>query len=368
MLEKMDLMYFRLGSKFLVVILIWINVCAMGAEAQESSAAASQNAASGAHVVVVPDESAIPKRRNDAYEDWSKPELTPGMRSETDVIGEFENATFKREMVHAQWRELDPIDLIVVRPVGVEKPPVILYLYSYSSSLDRYNDPNFCNFLIKNGYAAVGFVLAVTDQRFHDRPQDQWLVSQLPEAMSTSAHDVQMILNYLAQRGDVDMTRVGMWGDGAGASVAIMASAVDAHIRALDLLDPWGDWPDWLAKSSLVPENQRTAYLKPEFLARVGDLDPVKWLPQVKAREVRLQYITKGLTVTPDVVRERLEAVAPRNVKIVHYESADSFRKEVGSTGTGFDWIKQQLGLTPVPQNHARNAAKSALAAKNSGQ
>jgi hypothetical protein len=360
-------MHFRTRSKFLVLILIAISACAMGAQAQEAPAAVPENAPPGARVVVVPDESAIPQRKNDAYEDWSNPQVTPGMQSETEVIGEFDNATFKRELIHAQWRELDPIDLVMVKPVGVAKPPVILYLYSYPASLDRYKDPRFCEFLTENGYAAVGFVLAVTDQRFHDRPQDQWLVSQLQEAMSTSAHDVQMVLNYLAQRGDVDMTRVGMWGDGAGASVAIMASAVDPRIKALDLLDPWGDWPDWLAKSSLIPDKQRDDYLTPKFLTSVENLDPVKWLPQVKASEVRLQYITKDLTVTPAVVRERLEAVAPRNVKIVHYESAESFRKEVGSTGTGFDWIKEHLGSKGVLRS-GQSRAKSTLDVKNSGQ
>jgi len=362
-------MHFRSVSKFLTLISICVTVYAGAMQAQDSTAT-PETVAPGRNVIVVPEDeiSQLPKRRNDAYEDWSKPELTPGMRSETDVIGEFEGATFKREMVHAQWRDLDPIDLIVVKPAAVEKPPVILYLYSYPASLDRYKDSSFCEFLTKNGYAAVGFVLAVTDQRLHDRPTKEWLVSQLGEAMSTSTHDVQMILNYLAHRGDVDMTRVGMWGDGAGASVAIMASAVDPRIKSLDLLDPWGDWPDWLAESSVIPDKQRDDYLKPEFLASVENLDPVKWLPGVKAQHVRLQYITGDLTVTPAVVRERLERVAPQNVKIVHYESAQVFRKEVGSTGTGFDWIKQQLGSQSVLQKRAQNAAKSTLAAKNPAQ
>jgi len=82
---------------------------------------------------------------------------------------------------------------------------------------------------------------------------------------------------------------------------------------------------------------------------------------------VRLQYITQGLTVTPDVVRERLEAVAPHNVKIVHYESADSFRK-AASTGTGFDWIKQQLEPTKTDIKRAQKAEKSTVAVKNSEQ
>jgi hypothetical protein len=366
--ENTGFMHYRSVTKLLVLISVCITVYAIGAQAQAPAPAVPETVAPGSNVVVITEDqiSKLPKRKDDAYEDWSKPELPSGMRSETDVIGEFEDAAFRRELVHAQWRDLDPIDLVVVKPVGVAKPPVILYLYSFPSSLERYKDASFCDFLTKNGYAAVGFVLAVTDQRFHDRPQNQWFVSQLQEAMGTSTHDVQMILNYLAQRGDMDMTRVGMWGDGAGASVAIMASAVDPRIKALDLLDPWGDWPDWLAKSSLTANKPREDYLKPEFLASVEDLDPVKWLPSVKAQEVRLQYITGDLTITPPVVREHLESVAPKNVKVVHYDSLEAFRKDVGSTGKGFDWIKQQL--EPVPQKRAQNAAKSSFAAKNSEQ
>ena len=80
----------------------------------------------------------------------------------------------------------------------------------------------------------------------------EWFVSQLQESIAASAHDVQMILNYLAMRGDLDMDHVGMFGDGSGASIAILAAAVDPRIKASDLLDPWGDWPDWIAKSTLI--------------------------------------------------------------------------------------------------------------------
>ena len=40
---------------------------------------------------------------------------------------------FTRELLQVQWRMADPIDLWVIRPVGVAKPPVVLYLYSYPS-------------------------------------------------------------------------------------------------------------------------------------------------------------------------------------------------------------------------------------------
>ena len=37
--------------------------------------------------------------------------------------------SFIRELYQVQWRPGDPIDLYVIRPRGVTKPPVVLYLY-----------------------------------------------------------------------------------------------------------------------------------------------------------------------------------------------------------------------------------------------
>jgi len=106
---------------------------------------------------------------------------------------------------------------------------------------------------------------------------------------------------------------------------------------------------EWaLAKSSLVPEAERAALVNPVFLKLVENLDPVKYLPQLKTQQVRLQQIKQGITVTPDVVREKMEAAAPSNVSIVHYENTKAFFTDVGSKGIGFDWIKGQLGTVPL--------------------
>ncbi len=170
-------------------------------------------------------------------------------------LGKSNGDGFTRELLSVQWRDMDPINLWIIRPTNVKNPPVILYLYSYNGNNERYKNPDVCKFLTQNGFAAVGFVSAVTDERFHDRARRQTFVSELEESLGATVHDVQMIINYLAKRGDFDMDRVGMWGDGSGASIAIMAAAVDSRIKAIDLLDPWGDWPEWLAQTSLVFRN-----------------------------------------------------------------------------------------------------------------
>ena len=285
----------------------------------------------------------VPERKNPEYEDWSRPELTPGMKRQIVLLGKSNGDGFTRELVSVQWREMDPIDLWIVKPLGAKNPPVILYLYSYNGSNDRYSDSEFCKFLTRGGFAAVGFVSALTEHRFHDRARIQTFVSELQESLGATVHDVQLILNYLSERGDLDMKRVGMWGDGSGASIAIMAAAVDSRIAVLDLLDPWGDWPDWLARSGIVAEKDRAEYTSSYFMGTVENLEPLKLLPKLADRRVRLQYIEDGLAVTPAVVRQKMEAAAPPNVEIVHYQNTQAFVSNVASQGRGFDWVKKSV-------------------------
>ena len=293
------------------------------------------------------------------FEYWDTPslkgsELTLGevIQGDVDTI---DNA-YTHEVTRVQWRNGDPIDLYIVKPVGIKNPPVILYLYSFPFETDRFLDHDFCKFLVQNGFAAVGFASALTGQRYHDRPMKQWFVSELRESLATSAHDVQMILNYMASRGDVDMNRVGMFGDGSGATIAILAAAVDQRIKTLDLLNPWGDWPDWVANSSRIPEKERPDYLKAEWLADAAPLDPVKWLPQLQTPKVRIQFV-KTVPVTPVEAQKKIEAAAPANAQIVHYDVSTAFRASVAG-GKGFDWIKQQMRFSVVPEYSAAGKAK----------
>ncbi len=274
-------------------------------------------------------------------EDWSAISIPHDpLKGPPPMVAERDDyPTFVREMIELDWRPADPIHLFLILPKGEPKPPVILYLYSFPSGTDRFMDDDFCKFLAQGGFAAAGFVSALTGQRYHNRPMKEWFISELQESVGSSVHDVQMILNYLAGRGDVDTTRAGMFGEGSGAAIAILAAAADPRIRALDLVDPWGDWPYWLAKSTLVPDDERADYLKPEFLKKVAPLDPVVWFDKVKV-PVRLQFLSAPL-VTPAAVRKRIAAAAPSQAKIISYEDAVAQYK--AAKLKFFDWIKSQL-------------------------
>lgn len=265
--------------------------------------------------------------------------LQPPQAGEKDVLPKF-----TRELIRVEWRYEDPIDLYVIRPTGVARPPVVLFLYSFPTESDRFRNDALCENLTRNGFAAVGFVSALTGQRYHDRPMREWFVSELPEALGKSVHDVQMVLNYLQTRNDLDMDRAGIFGQGSGGTIAILSAAVDPRIKAVDVLDPWGDWPDWLAKSPRVPENERARYLTPEFLAKVAPFDPIEWLPRLKDRPLRMEE-TLFTTMVPDEARVKLREALPQGATTAQYRSQEQYVKDAATNGQILDWLHERLDV-----------------------
>ena len=250
---------------------------------------------------------------------------------------------FTRDVVRVQWRPGDPIELIVYTPHGVAKAPAVLYLYSYPSDIDRFYNPAWAERATANGFAAIGFVSALTGQRYANRPMKEWFVSELQESLGTSVHDVQMILNYLDSRGDIDMNRIGMFGQGSGGAIAVLAAEADTRIKALDLLDPWGDWPDWLKNSAQIPDEERSGYLKPEFLAKVAGLDPVVYLPKLSVRSLRIQQILSD-PATPKAAMDRIAAASPSPADVSRFADATAHFDAMHSTGVS-GWLKRELSL-----------------------
>jgi hypothetical protein len=277
-------------------------------------------------------------------EDWStldlsKTHLKP-IRPFVAEVKEFPRYT--RELVHLQWRPADPIYLFILKPKGAAKPPPVLYLYGYPTTLERFTHDSYCENVTGNGCAAVGFVSALTGERYRLRPMKEWFVSELQEALACTTHDVQLVLDYLATRGDLDMNRVGIFGQGSGGAIAILAAAADSRVKALDLLNPWGDWPRWMAQSGLVPEAERPRYITPEFQQKVGPLDPLIWLPRLKSQKIRLQFVRSD-RVTPQACRENLTKAAPQGTTIETFEDTLAHFRAV-SAGRLFAWIGKQLG------------------------
>ncbi len=295
-------------------------------------------------------------RFKDVTEDWSTPSLSNSHLLPIRPVGFLDDTHpgYTVELMQLQWRWGDPLDLYVLMPKGVKKPPVILNLYGYPTDTDPYKNEIFQNALTKDGFAAVGFVSALTGHRYHDRPMREWFLSDLQESLGTSAHDVQMILDFLAARGDLDMNRVGMFGQGTGATIAILASAVDPRIKVLDVLDPWGDWPNWIANSPVVPEDERADYLKPEFLEKAATLETLDWLPKIQAKKFRMQQ-NMFETDTPTACKAKLRAAAPPGTAFAFYKTIPEF-KAAFPNSTNLEWMEHELNVlqestAPSPLN-----------------
>ena len=299
------------------------------------------------------------KRFVGVKEDWSTPALAGSTLRPVQPIRAYidDRDGYSVELLQVQWRWGDPIDLYVLKPKGVEKPPVIVYLYSYPSDTDTFRDEKWQQFVTKNGFAAVGFASALTGHRYHDRPMREWFVSDLQECLATTAHDLQMVLDYLASRNDLDMRHVGLFSQGSGASIAILASAVDPRIQVLDTIDPWGDWPTWMAQSFLVPEEERANYVKPEFLKNLATLEPVDWLHKIQAKRFRLQDAIFEQK-TPSAAKQKLREAVPSGGTVVIYKTPEEFNAII-SNNTALDWIQHELRALPDDSKQSTRTAKA---------
>lgn len=274
----------------------------------------------------------------------------PPIIGQTDVFAEF-----TRELVRVEWRDADPIDLYIIRPKGASNPPVVLYLYGYPREAVRFLDPNFCKTVSKNGYAAVGFSSMLTGQRYHDVPMKEWFVSGLAHSLVGTTHDVQMVLNYLANRGDFDMSRAGIFGEGSGGTIALLAASIDPRIKAVDVLDPWGDWPTWLSGSHVIPEAERVDFNNPYFLKGVAPLDPVVVLPKMASTRLRVQQNLWESEEIPVASREHIAAAVPASAQLAQYRDIDDYSEKVGMKGKMLDWM--YIALASGPDRAAVNPA-----------
>jgi len=286
-------------------------------------------------------------KQTPTYEDWTTIYIAKSGLRLTDTgsvpLSKVEVQGCTRELQRLTWRMNDPVDLYVIRPRGQQKLPVVLFLYDYTvDAAATFQQDRWCDVATRNGFAVAGFPSALSLQRMRPpRPLKEWFVSEFQEALATSTHDVQMVLNYMDKRGDLDLEHVGVVGQGSGGAVAILAAAADPRIRALDLMDPWGDWPDWLKSSKQIPKEERAAYLKPEFLERVSGLDPITYLPQLKGRAIRIQQVLAD-TITPNAAKEKIAKVAPAPGEVMRYPDIAAEAKALGANGI-LKWLGEQL-------------------------
>jgi len=251
---------------------------------------------------------------------------------------------YTEELLRVTWRQHDPIDVSIVKPNGITKPPVVIFLYGYGSDPEKFLHQEFCATLAGKGFAAVGFQTALTGPRYHDRPLKKWFVSELPESIGASVHDVQLMIDYLETRSDLDTNRIGIFGQGSGGAISILAAVADHRIKAVDVMNPWGDWPDWLLNSPVVPDEERADYTSSAFLKSLKPLDPLLWMENLDGRPFRLQ-LTLFDPAIPDKVRKKMQDGLPEKGQLATYPDQDSYVVNVSRNGRMLVWMQDQLGI-----------------------
>jgi len=355
--------HFRFHTSFRLLAAIALMAISLAGNRVAGAQAAEQRPKPGAAVlgnIPVPD-------NNDPSEDLTELSIEHSSLTALEPVpgGVETTDAYISEFYQMQWRAGDPVEVYVIRPKGVVKPPVVIYLYGYPVDADRFRNPEFCRLVTRGGVAAIGFVPALVGQRYHNVPMKEWFVSKLHDSIVRTAHDVQMLVNYVGSRPDLDGSHVAVFGQGAGATIAGLAATVDTRIQAIDLLDPWGDWPEWMAKSNLVPEDERPAFLKPEFLKPLVPLDPVNWLPALAGRSVKMDDAVYESN-TPPAAKARMEAVLPSTAVLVRYNTKTDFDQSALQDGKLVNWIRQQVTRGSVAGNNSptNNAQENAGAGR----
>ncbi|HKM67306.1 MAG TPA: hypothetical protein VJX70_09085 [Candidatus Acidoferrum sp.] len=269
---------------------------------------------------------------------------------------EGKNAVYFSEHLRVTFRPGDPQDLYVILPAALKNPPVVLYIYSYPETVARFQMEQWALSAVAQGYAAIGFSSGIMgDATNHDLSREKFLI-QFPQNLLRAAHDIQLVLNYLATRGDLNLAAVGMYAAGSGGSAGILASAADSRIKVLDVFGPWGAWPEFFANSSIIPLGKRDTFLKPEYLQSLAKFDPVAWFPKCRARSVRIQDVRQQ-DLVPGGAQQKIEDAAPDFAEVNQFEDSRVLLEMQGA-GRVFGWTQAQLRPDAKPQTVAEKSKR----------
>jgi hypothetical protein len=113
----------------------------------------------------------------------------------------------------------------------------------------------------------------------------------------------------------------------------------DPRLRAVDVVGPWGDWPDFLAEAKGIPDSERQNYLKPEFLKTLETLEPVHYLPSLDPQRIRIQFTEQELKTKWAAT---VKNAAPQGATLRKYASAEELHN-ASASGDLFQWLADRL-------------------------
>ena len=110
------------------------------------------------------------------------------------------------------------------------------------------------------------------------------------------------------------------------------------------MVDPWANWPLWMSKSNVVPDEERPAYVKPEFLKKIVPFDPVSLLPGLKTPHVRLDQHDSNFGETPEKVKDDIEMALPKSAEKHRFANSTKPDGGLDTEEDRWSWVKEQLG------------------------
>jgi dienelactone hydrolase len=225
------------------------------------------------------------------------------------------------------------------------KVPCVILMHGLGGNKETMTP--FAQFLTKQGYACIAI-----DAKYHgERPKGPaaFALLKLPydgrDALAQTVVDLRRTIDYLASRGDIDMTRIGYIGYSMGALLGAIVSGVDARVACPVLIVGGGNW-DALVSKSILPlagdRDVKNADVRKGITDALAPLDPALWVGLISPRPV-LMINGETDNIVPSASSKALHAAARQPKKIVWYPGGhmappDLLAKEIPA------WFAEHLG------------------------
>lgn len=166
--------------------------------------------------------------------------------------------------------------------------------------------------------AATGVVSLLPQGRF------PWVIAPDNAADDAPAIEAEVArlraaLDLLADRPDVDATRLGVVGHDFGGMLATVAAAEEARLRALVVVAATPRWGDWFLPFWRIADDRL------DYLRAMRPLDPIERIGRTEPASVLFQFAERDFYIALMSTREFLSA-APDGAEYLTYDTGHDMR------------------------------------------
>lgn len=208
---------------------------------------------------------------------------------------------------------------LLLRPIGVEKPPVVLFLHGLGGKKE--DSRLMAPLLGSRGYAVFGLDAALHGER--KVPEEDIMSPRgrvMYDGFIQTVVDYRRAMDYLESRDDVDASRIGLIGASMGAIMGSIVAAVDKRVDAALLVVGGGDWLG-IVQTSTHPaaERLRKALDGAQLQEVIERIDPVNYVGHISPRPV---WMVNGKQdqIIPARCAEALHNAAEEPKRVIWYD------------------------------------------------